>query len=116
MLLNDFEICADSAFIIRIVIKVIKIIRIAIPILIILLVTFDLFKVVSSNPDDKGKKEALEKIVKRLVYAVIIFLIPTIVNLIFTAIEEKLTPDGSISSTPTTGLGCWNKIYNDPTY
>ena len=117
MLLSDLDkICQDSAFIIRILVTVIKIVRWVIPIILILLISFDLYKVMASNPDDKTKKTALEKVVKRLIYTLIIFLIPTIINFTFKTIDKLLSKDSSIDSTPTTWLGCWTKIYGDPNY
>ncbi len=117
MLLSDLDkICQDSAFIIRILVTVIKIVRWVIPIILILLISFDLYKVMASNPDDKTKKTAIEKVVKRLIYTLIIFLIPTIINFTFKTIDKLLSKDSSIGSTPTTWLGCWTKIYGDPNY
>ena len=59
------EICQDAGFILGIIVTAVKILRWAIPVLLIALITFDLVKVVSASiPDEKSKKEALEKIVK----------------------------------------------------
>ena len=60
MLLSDLDkICQDSPFLIRILVTVIKIVRWVIPIILILLISFDLYKVMASNPDDKTKKTDL---------------------------------------------------------
>ena len=107
------EICADAGFILGIIAQIVKIIRWAIPILLILLVTFDLVKVVATNPDEKTKKEALGKVVKRVLYAVIILLVPSILNIVLLQIEP-ITRDsnGNVTKTSTSYLGCWNMYYN----
>ena len=53
----------------------VKVLQYAVPILLIALITYDLFKVVVGNVDEKSKKDATGKAVKRLIYAIIIFLI-----------------------------------------
>ena len=75
---------ADFVSILRIVRWVISIVCFGIPIILIVLTIFDIAKVVvAGNIDDKLKKEVSGKVVTRLIYAVIIFLVPTIVGLIF---------------------------------
>lgn len=75
---------ADIVSILSIVKLVITGICWAVPILLIILTTIDVAKVVTAgNLDDKMKKEVGNKVVTRLIYAVIIFLIPTIVGLLF---------------------------------
>ena len=64
-----------------------NIIRLVIPIILIVLAVMDVAKVVTnSNLDDKVKKEAMNKLTTRVIYAVVIFLIPTIVKLLFNII------------------------------
>ena len=108
------EICNDAGFILGIVVQVVKILRWAIPVILILLIIFDLFKVVANtNPDDKAKKDAFDKIIKRVLFAVIIFLIPTIVNIILLKIEPiSKDADGRVTTTSTSYVGCWNYYYN----
>lgn len=108
------DMCKDAGFILGLIVQIVKIIRWAVPILLILLITFDLFKVVSGgNVDEKAKKDAFDKIIKRALYAVIIFLIPSILNIILLEIEP-LTKDsnGTVTTTSTSYLGCWNYYYN----
>ncbi len=97
------EICQDAGFILGIIVTAVKILRWAIPVLLIVLITFDLVKVVSASiPDEKSKKEALEKIVKRVIFAVIIFLIPSIVNIILLKIEPiSKDSNGNVTTTST---------------
>jgi len=58
------------------------IIRIAIPIILIGLVTYDFATAVFAGADDKVKK-AKDKAIKRVIIAILIFFVPTFVNVIF---------------------------------
>ena len=64
---------------------VFPIVQIAIPILLLVLCTFDLGRAVIGS-DDKENKKILKRIVRRLVYAILIFFFITIINLVFTMV------------------------------
>lgn len=90
-------------------IKVIKegvfpIVQIAIPIILIVLCTFDLGKAVISS-DDKENKKLIKRLVRRCVYAILIFFIITIINLIFT-IVGTITEDEELIRWSE----CWNSL------
>lgn len=74
--------CANTAGIWRVVGFVIYIIRIAIPIIIVLLGTLDLGKAVIAG-EDKKIKEAQKTFILRIVYGVAIFFVFPIVEVIF---------------------------------
>lgn len=99
--------CNSIGFLLGILAKILFYVRIIVPILLIVMVVFDLVKVVVGQADDKAKKEATSKIVKRIVYAAIIFLVPTLINFIFLTIEKYGTRDG----TATDWIGCWTQYY-----
>ena len=91
------------------VVRVIKdgvfpIIQIVIPIILLVLCTFDLGKAVIGS-DDKENKKLLKRIVRRLVYAILIFFFITVLNLIFTMV-------GSITENDT--LVRWSNCWNYP--
>lgn len=78
---------SELSTIVALVKTVITLICVAIPILLIVLIILDLAKIVTAgNLDDKLKKEVTNKVVTRLIFAVIIFLVPTIVKAVFTLI------------------------------
>ena len=102
-LLTDLS-CSDKELIavIRIVRWVFNAICIVVPIVIIILIVIDVAKVATAgNVDDKMKKEAGQKAVTRIVYAIIIFLVPTIVSLIFRLVPVTEANKNSI-------INCWN--------
>lgn len=91
------------------IVRVIKegvfpIIQIAIPIILLVLCTFDLGKAVIGS-DDKENKKLLKRIVRRLVYAILIFFFITVINLLFTMV-------GSI--TENEDLIRWSQCWNNP--
>ncbi len=82
MFILDNTICTtDMANIIAIVGFVLKIIQWAVPIILILLGTIDLVKAVIAGKEDDIKKNQ-KVLVKRLIAAIIVFLIPLLVTTI----------------------------------
>lgn len=101
--------CSNIGFLLRIIAEILFYVRIIVPILLIVLVIFDLVKVVVGGADEKTKKEATDKIVKRLIYAVIVFLVPMLINFIFKTIEKYGPKDGN--GTSTSWVSCWTEVY-----
>ena len=95
---------SDFVSILRIVRWVVDIICWAIPIILIVLTILDVAKVVvAGNIDDKLKSEVGNKVVSRLIFAVIIFLVPTIIGLVFRFVPvEQNTVNG------LTWKDCWD--------
>lgn len=56
-------------------------VKIVVPLLIIGLSTYDFIKAVTAK-DDKGLKKAFQILLKRLVYAIILFFLPVLINLL----------------------------------
>ena len=91
------------------IIRVIKeglfpVIQIAIPIILIVFCTLDLGKAVIGS-DDKENKKLLKRIVRRCIYALLLFFLVTVVNLLFTMV-------GSI--TENEELIKWSNCWNYP--
>lgn len=97
--------CYGFDFLIRIIKDgIFPIVQVVIPIILIVLCTFDLGKAVLSS-DDKENKKILKRIVRRLVYAILIFFFVTVINLIFTMV-------GNI--TENEALIRWSQCWNNP--
>ena len=99
--------CTRMGFILRIVAQLFLYVRFIVPILLIVMVVFDLVKVVVGQADEKAKKEVGTKVTKRLIYALIVFLVPTLVNYVFKIVENNLTKNGSA----TNWVSCWTQYY-----
>ena len=106
------QICQDAYFIMGPAVIIVKIVRFAVPILLILLVIFDFTKALVGQVDDKAKKDAFGKAFKRLIYAMIVFLVPSVINFVLLKIEPISRDPSNTSKTSTSYLGCWNHYYN----
>ena len=102
------EVCdGDFLAVLRIVRWVIDIICFAIPIILIILCILDIAKIVTAgNIDDKLKKEVTNKVVTRIIFAVLIYLVPTIIGLIFRLIPIDQN-DRDIKVGNATWNDCW---------
>ena len=97
--------CYGFDFLIRIIKDgIFPIVQVVIPIILIVLCTFDLGRAVIGS-DDKENKKILKIIVRRLVFAILIFFIVTVINLIFTMV-------GNI--TENEALIRWSQCLNNP--
>lgn len=97
--------CYGFDFLVRVIKDgVFPVLQIAIPIILIVLCTFDLGRAVIGS-DDKENKKLLKRIARRLVYAILIFFMVTVVNLVFSMV-------GSI--TENESLIRWSNCWNYP--
>lgn len=82
------------------------IIQIVVPILLIVMGSLDLAKAVATQ-DDKVMKSTMATLAKRVVFAVAVFLVVVIVQLVMNMVSTNVQNSGS-----DTGLGtftsCWN--------
>ena len=102
---NVDSVCYGFDFLVRIIKDgVFPILQIVIPIILLVLCTFDLGKAVIGS-DDKENKKILKRIVRRLVYAILIFFFITVLNLLFTMV-------GNITENET--LSRWSQCWNNP--
>ena len=97
--------CYGFDFIVRIIKDgIFPIMQVVIPIVLVVLCTLDLGRAVIGS-DDKENKKILKRIVRRLVYAILIFFFITVINLIFTMV-------GNI--TENEDLIRWSQCWNNP--
>lgn len=102
---NPDSACKGFDFVIRIIKNgLFPILQIGIPIILIVLGTLDLGKAVISS-DDKAVKEAQSKLIKRCMYAILVFFIVTLLNLLFTMV-------GNIAGDDAPGLQSWSACWN----
>lgn len=97
--------CYGFDFLIRIIKDgIFPIVQVVIPIILIVLCTFDLGRAVIGS-DDKENKKLFKRILRRLVFAILTFFIVTVINLIFTMV-------GNI--TENEDLIRWSQCWNNP--
>ena len=99
----------DVKTVIAAVKTVFTLIQWAIPCVLIVLGTIDMFKAMTSG-DEKATKEAQKKFIRRLIYAVVAFLIPFIISLVFTFVGNTLSTKETVdASDPLSNfMVCWN--------
>lgn len=97
-----FNWCAESGVkaVFGMIKNIVNIIRIIVPIALVVLTTMDIIKKVI-NPDDK---EGQKKIMHRIVAAVIVFLIPWMINFVLRLIDIGA---GNNSASSTSASACW---------
>ena len=102
--------CGGLGPIVRIIKKgVFPIVQIGIPILLIVFGTIDLGKAVISS-DEKEVKQAQSRLIKRCIYAILVFFIVTIVSLLFTMVSDIV---GDSAPGLTAWSECWQAAGND---
>lgn len=102
----DFEWCDDGSGLIQVfgIIKVcLNAIRLIVPIGLVVMTVLDISKNVI-NPDEK---DSMKKIGNRLIAAVIVFLVPTIVNIIMGLVDVALGA-GTVDNNNSL-VDCWTK-------
>lgn len=91
--------CSDPNFIkpFRFLGRIFAILKILIPVIIIAFGVFDLFRSVIASKDDEIKKST-KSLIMRIVSGVIIFFVPTIINVIFSLVDDwnKYATDYSV--------------------
>lgn len=98
------DVCTTIAPVISIIRGVLTIIQIGIPIILILMGTIDLGRAVLSS-DDKAIKESTSRLVKRVIAAVAVFFVFTIVKLIMNVIGDSNVDTGADGDKDW--LDCW---------
>ena len=83
--------------------SLLDIVRYAVPILLIIMTTLDIIKKVI-NPEEK---EGQKKIMNRIVAALVVFLIPLFIQLVFKVIDWGSGIDGSYQNAESGLSRCW---------
>ena len=98
-IMNLFQIlyCSPSMdTVVKAVKLVLNVIRWSIPVVLIVLGSIDMFKAMASS-DDKKAGEARKTFTRRLIYAVVAFLIPFIVTLAFDIVGQIIKDNNEIN-------------------
>lgn len=101
-MINFMDYCTTLAPVIRILKAVVNLIQWGIPIILILFGMIDLGKAVMAGKEDEMKK-AQSTLIKRAVYAVAVFLVVFIVQLVM-----GIVSDAGANSDNESWINCWN--------
>ena len=99
--------CADLAPFMRIINYLMNIVKFIVPVVLIVLIVVDFLKAVTTN-DEKKMREAKNIALKRIFYAIILFLVPTIVSIIFRGLGGTIS--GDELTTATEWISCFNRF------
>lgn len=92
---------------------VITVLKIGLPIFLIVLGTIDMFKAMITD-DDKVVIEARKNLVRRIMYGILIFLVPYFIELILKFTETYFMKSDNMDLTsPTSWVECWNDLGTD---
>lgn len=86
--------------------KFVTILKIAVPLILIVLGMLDLAKAVMAN-EEKEMKEAQKKLIKRIIYAVVIFFVVALVQFVFSQLSEADTNNANGTSNATACISCF---------
>ena len=86
---------------------IIPLVQLGIPIILIVLGMLDLGKAVIASKEDEIKT-AQKMLIKRAIYAVAVFFVVLIVQVVFGLLST--TGDNEIGSTSTTWVDCWGRF------
>lgn len=101
----DVDFCGSLEPVIKLLTTVFKLLQWGIPIALILFGAIDLGKAVIASKEDEMKK-AQSTLIKRIVYAVVIFFLFTIVGLVMGMVGNSET-----GADTENWSACWNKYY-----
>lgn len=106
------QMCCDMKPFLKIIDLFIKVLQVSVPIILIVLGSIDVFKMMV-NGDGKENSKITKSLIKRLVYAVIIFIVPWLVELSLSFIERFfINPEANGNTftemSATSWVECWN--------
>ena len=102
--------CSKMMFLLNIVVYIFKVIQWVIPIFLIVLVIIDFAKAMIGG-DEKKSKEALSTAGKRLIYAIILFLVYPLVKMIFNELDNRVGENRYEGA--TSWISCFNDAMNN---
>ena len=103
---DTMQTCCNLQPFLNIIRMVIRLIQYSVPLLLLVLGTIDMVKAVASN-DDKISKTSSQMFLKRLIYGVLIFLVPFLLRVILKMIDDNIIKNSNDVSA-TSWLSCWN--------
>lgn len=89
--------CGGLEPLVRIIYSVLTYIKWIVPIALLALASVDVFRAIISN-DEKEEKAARSRVLKRVIYAVVIFLIPALINIVMAIVAKAVPNDNNTQS------------------
>lgn len=105
LLMGAIDACGGLLPLVRVIVAAIKVVMIVIPIALIIYGTIDLGKAVIAS-DEKEVKAAQSRLIKRFIYAALIFFVPMLVSFVMNIVSAGGEGD------TTSWSSCWNAAKN----
>lgn len=105
LLMGAIDACGGLLPLVRVIVAAIKVVMIVIPIALIIYGTIDLGKAVIAS-DEKEVKAAQSRLIKRFIYAALIFFVPMLVGFVMNIVSAGGEGD------TTSWSSCWNAAKN----
>ena len=102
------QMCYNAKKILIIVKTFVKLLQWSVPLLLVFLGTWDMFKAVTKASDQKAVQDATKSLIRRLVAGLIVFLVQFFVRLVLGLVERNIVSNGDVSS--TSWISCWNNV------
>ncbi len=99
------EVCGGLLPLVKLVVQVIRIAMILIPIALIIYGVIDLGKAVIAS-DEKEVKSAQGRLIKRFIYAALIFFVPVLVGVVMNVVSASANANDTDTSSWSS---CWNQ-------
>lgn len=106
------QMCCDMRPFLKIIRLIISIIQWSVPLILIVLGTVDMFKTIV-KADENATKEAQSTFFKRLLYAIIIFIVPFLVRFVLNIVSDNIKNDGSDLTSAEAWVECWTNSADD---
>ena len=109
---DTIQFCYNARKILIIVKEFIKILQWSVPLLLIFLGTWDMFKAVTKGDDQKAVQDATKAFIRRLISGVVVFLVPFLIRLVLGLVESNIISNSNGDVSATSWVGCWNNVEN----
>lgn len=106
------EMCSNLQPFLNVIKVFLEILRWTVPILLIIFGSIDMFNAVTKADDEKVIQDSRRKFIKRIIYGVVVFIVPFLVNLVMELIDEGIGNENNDEVTATTWVSCWNEKIN----
>lgn len=88
---------------------IINILQWTVPLILLVLGSIDMFKAMTRADKDEAVTDARKSLIKRIIYGLVIFLVPFVVRLILNIVEDNTINNGDYVGA-TSWISCWNNV------
>ncbi len=102
------QMCYSAKKILIIVKTFINLLQWSVPLVLVFMGTWDMFKAVTKASDQKVVQDATKSFIRRLIAGVIVFLVPFLVRLVLNFVDQNMLSGENGDS--SSWVSCWNNV------